>query len=254
MRAFFQSEWLGISFSSLSEISSTKLADSAFYDSFYSAVFQKYEGYEALDPEWRQIKDEVTDWLATCIPDGARVLSVGCGLGYMEQRLWRKHGDRFDLHVQDYASESLRWLRRVMPAEHIHDANENEKVRLTESDRYDLIYLSGVDYALPDSDLIALLSRLTGRMRKDGRILIISGSFVEESVGQRSIRACKEAAKWLLERLGLYKRGQLWGWLRSRAEYRAIMREAGLVSVLDGFVDAPHRKTYWIQGDGVSSA
>jgi protein-L-isoaspartate O-methyltransferase len=253
MRAFYQTEWLGISFFGLAETSGRRLADSKFYDAFYRAVFQKYAGYEALDPEWRQIKDEITDWLAARIPDGARVLSVGCGLGYMEQRLWRKHGDRLDLHVQDYASESLRWLRQVMPAEHIHDANENEKARLTEPDGYDLIYLSGVDYALPDSELIALLSRLTGRLRKNGRILVISGSFAEESVGQRFIRAFKEATKWLLERFGLYKRGQLWGWMRSRKEYRGIMREAGLAAVADGFIDAPHRKTYWIQGDGVSS-
>lgn len=253
MRAFYQTEWLGISFFGLTETSGCRLADSNFYDAFYRAVFHKYAGYEALDPEWRRIKDEITDWLAASIPDHARVLSVGCGLGYMEQRLWRKHGDRLDLHVQDYASESLRWLREVMPAEHIHDAKEGEKGRLSESDGYDLIHLSGVDYALPDSDLIALLSKLAACLHKKGRILIISGSFVEESIGQRLILGGKEAAKWLLERFGLYKRAQLWGWMRSRDEYRSVMYEAGLAPVTDGFIDAPHRKTYWIQGDGVPS-
>lgn len=122
MRAFYQTEWQNISFSSFAKISSKNLASSAFYDAFYRVLFQKYAGYEVLDADWRRNKDVITDWLAASLSDGAQVLSVGCGLGYMEQRLWREHGDRIELHVQDYASEALRWLRQVIPAEHIHDA------------------------------------------------------------------------------------------------------------------------------------
>jgi SAM-dependent methyltransferase len=252
MKAFFQTEWLGISFSSLPEVSGTKLADSTFYDAFYSAVFQKYAGYEALDPEWRQVKDEITDWLAASLSDGVRVLSVGCGLGYMEQRLWREYGDRIDLHVQDYASEALRWLRQVMPAEHIHDAREDGLTSQTQGGKYDLIYLSGVDYALPDVELIALLSGIRGCLRDEGQILILSGSFLDESAAKSFVRSGKEAAKWLLEQFGLYRRGQFWGWMRSRTEYQAIMCEAGMNPVVDGFFETPHWRGYWIKGGGAS--
>lgn len=255
MKNLYQTEWQGISFSSFAETSSKNLADSAFYDAFYCAVFQKYAGYEALDADWRRSKNEITDWLAASLPNGARVLSVGCGLGYMEQRLWQELGKRIELHVQDYASEALRWLRQVMPAGHIHDAGEGGvQVCQNQNERYDLIYLSAVDYALPDDELIGLLSGIGGCLREGGNVLMISASFLEESMGHGLIRSGKEAVKSLLERLGLYQRGQLWGWMRTRTEYQAVMRDAGFISVTDGFIETPHQRTYWIRGNGVSKA
>lgn len=253
MRPFYQTEWQNIQFSSFAELSSTKLAGSEFYDAFYQALFEKYPDYGSLDPAWRKNKDEITDWLATLLPDGARVLSVGCGLGYMEQRLWRKHGDRIDLHVQDYASEALRWLRHVMPAAHIHDAGKDGGGKALR-ELYDLIYLSAVDYALADDELIALLSQTRDSLREDGQIVMISASFLDETRGQGVIRSGKEAVKWLFDSLGLRKRGQFWGWMRSRAEYQAIMRAAGLASVTDGFLVTPHQRTYWVKGKGVAKA
>lgn len=251
MRAFYQTEWQNISFSSFAETSSKNLAGSAFYDAFYRALFQKYAGYEALDADWQRNKDEITDWLAASFSDGARVLSVGCGLGYMEQRLWRGHGGRVELHVQDYASEALRWLRKVMPTEHIHDAGEGCQ---TQNERYDVIYLSAVDYTLSENELVALLSGLSGCLCEGGQVLMLSASFLDESVVQSLIHSGKDSIKWLLERLGLYQRGQFWGWQRTREEYQSAVRDAGLVSVTDGFIETPHQRTYWIKGKGVSRA
>ena len=123
MKKIFSMEWQNIAFSSFHPLSRTTLADSEIYDAFYSALFEKYPEYDALDSSWRRNKDEITDWLAAALPDGARVLSVGCGLGYMEQRLWRQHGDRIDLHVQDFASQALKWLRKVLQSSSVHGAS-----------------------------------------------------------------------------------------------------------------------------------
>lgn len=253
MRDLYQTEWQSIPFSSFAETSSKNLAGSAFYDAFYRTLFQKYAGYEALDADWRRNKDKIIDWLAASLPDSVRVLSVGCGLGYMEQRLWREHGGRIELHVQDYASEALCWLRRVMPDEHIHNAGEGQDCQ-TQKERYDLIYLSAVDYALSDESLVNLLSGVSGCLREGGQVLMISASFLDESVGQGLIHSGKEAAKWLLGRLGFYQRGQFWGWMRTREEYQAVMRDAGFAFVTDGFIEAPHQRTYWIKGSGASKA
>lgn len=253
MKALYQTEWQKIPFSSFAEISSKNLAGSAFYDAFYSTFFHKYANYEALDADWRRNKDEITDWVAASLPDGTRVLSVGCGLGYMEQRLWREHGGRIDLHVQDYASQALRWLRQVMPSEHIHDAGETRSLS-NSSERYDFIYLSAVDYAMTDDQLVALLSELSTGLREDGQLLMISASFLDNSLGQVLIRSGKEIVKWLLERFGLYQRGQFWGWMRTRTEYQAVMRDAGFTFVTDGFIETPHQRTYWIKGKGVYTA
>lgn len=242
MRKFYQTEWQNISFSNFYPLSSTSLAGSGFYNAFYRTLFEKYPNYDALDAGWRRTKDEITDWLAASLPDGARVLSVGCGLGYMEQRLWRLHGSRIELHVQDYASQALQWLRAALPVERIHDAAGEE------IGQFDLIYLSAVDYAMPDDELVALLAKMRKFLREGGQLMMISASFLEESFGQRIMLDSKEALKWLLDKIGLRPRGQFWGWMRSKQEYQAIMRQAGLSAVTNGFVETPHQRTYWIKG------
>jgi SAM-dependent methyltransferase len=245
MKIMYQTEWQNIEFASFSKISSTNIAGSEFYDAFYRALFEKYSNYEALDADWRRNKDEITDWLASTLPDGARVLSIGCGLGYMEQRLWLKHGDRLELHVQDYASHALGWLRQILPADRIHEGGGSAQ---TEVDRFDLIYLSAVDYALPDDDLIGLLTELRSNLRNGGRMMMISASFLEEAEGSKIVPYIKETLKWILENIGLRQRGQLWGWMRTRQEYLAVMRAAGMNQVTDGFIDTSHKRTYWIEG------
>jgi hypothetical protein len=98
------------------------------------------------------------------------------------------------------------------------------------------------------------LSEILSYLREDGKVVMISASFLDEyaaSVGTFG----KSVAKWLLERLGLYKRGQFWGWCRTRREYQHIMRATGFSPVTDGFVETPdHQRTYWIIGEGVTKA
>ena len=59
MERFYQTEWQGIQFSDVTTISSTKLADSDFYTSFYTRLFEKYSNYDELDSSWRQNKMEI---------------------------------------------------------------------------------------------------------------------------------------------------------------------------------------------------
>lgn len=148
MRAFYQTEWHQIPFSSFAELSSKNLADQHFYDAFYQTLFKKYAGYDDLPKGWRHCKTEIADWLVTQIPEGARVLSIGCGLGFIEQRISRMHGTKLDLHVQDFSAEALKWLREVVPAENIHVSDE------TLGDAgFDFIYLCALDYALTNGHL-----------------------------------------------------------------------------------------------------
>jgi cyclopropane fatty-acyl-phospholipid synthase-like methyltransferase len=103
MESFYQTEWHGIKFNDVTIVSSEKLAESDFYNSFYAAFFKKYFNYEELDPSWRQTKDEIADWISNQVKPGFKVLSVGCGLGYMETKMYKLFGSKIQLHVSDFA-------------------------------------------------------------------------------------------------------------------------------------------------------
>lgn len=120
MKRFYRTEWQGIQFSDFATLSETELASAGFYNAFYRELFRCYGGYDELDASWRRKKKELADWIAAELQSGMRVLSVGCGLGYMEYCLHREHCDQVEMHVLHYASNALNWLREELPQERIH--------------------------------------------------------------------------------------------------------------------------------------
>lgn len=247
MKRFYQTEWQGISFASFAKLSAYQLANATFYNAFYRELFKRYGAYEELDEHWRLNKKQLADWIAARLPDRARVLSVGCGLGFMEYCLQKTHGDRINLHVQDYASEALAWLTQVLPVSRIHFVGGE---RNQETERFDLIYLSAMDYAVANNELTKMLEDLKVLLREGGKLLIISASFQDETdlLFRRVTRSGKDFAKDLLMKLGLYHPGQFWGWLRTRSDYLKLMEKAKFNLIEDGFIVTPERRTYFIMG------
>jgi hypothetical protein len=248
MKRMYQTEWQGIKFADFAKLSKTDLPGAEFYDAFYSELFRRYAGFEELDVNWRRNKGELADWIAMRAPAGSRVLSVGCGIGYMENRIHQKHGRDIELHVQDFASNALNWLRQTLPDERIHLAGGGV------TGLFDLIYLSAVDYALQKDEMVKLLSDQQNYLCKDGTLIMLSASFLEESssVIQQTKLWGKDIVKQLLEVCGLYHRGQFWGWQRNQSEYRELMASAGYVEVADGFIETQHQRTYYIEGHKLS--
>jgi hypothetical protein len=99
-----------------------------------------------------------------------------------------------------------------------------------------------------------LLSQLKDSLRPNGKLMIISASFLEESIGRAFIFYSKQLAKWLLVHLGLRSsvKGQFWGFQRTKQDYLAIMHASGFVSIIDDFLETPNQRTFWIQGIGVN--
>ena len=244
MKKIFCTQWQGIQFSSFNTPTPHILAGASFYNDFYTVWFSKYSGYDQLPSDWRINKDQIADWLASLMPSHSRVLSVGCGIGYIEQRLWAKHSDHVDLHVSDYASVSMDWLRQVVPHERIHDAEHGFDCL----GKFDIIYLSAVDYALPNDLLIPYISCLSNLLNENGQIIIISACFIDDSLIDGIIHDTKAFAKRVLALIGIRPLGQFWGWLRSRSEYCKIMRSAKIFNLSDGFLVTPTQKTFWIKG------
>ena len=126
-----------------------------------------------------------------------------------------------------------------------------DRVHITGDDiggQFDFIYLSTVDYAVCDQDLVDLLVNLRQFFCAGGELMLISASFLEEAPIQRLVGRIKDAIKCFLDVAGIRQRGQLWGWMRYRDEYRKVMRRAGFLSMTDGFLESNHQRIYRIKG------
>ena len=56
----------------------------AFYTNFYQEFFERYHDYEQLLSSWRREKRLCAEFVLDRIKVDSKILSVGCGLAYME--------------------------------------------------------------------------------------------------------------------------------------------------------------------------
>ena len=88
MKKFWQKNWFGIDFGENFETSSLVLPNSKFYNAFYKEFFTRYSGYNDLNKQWRIKKDIVSNWILSQTNKEDSILSIGAGLGYIEQKLY----------------------------------------------------------------------------------------------------------------------------------------------------------------------
>src|SRR3989304_3235193 len=90
MRKLYQREWFGIDFSSFANLDPRNIADGSFYDKFYDKFYRNFSSYDELPQEWRLSKKQVADFILSQTNNNDRLLSIGCGNGYIEYLLWRE--------------------------------------------------------------------------------------------------------------------------------------------------------------------
>ena len=240
----YQTEWQGVPFQSFARLSSTELADATFYTNFYYHFFQQHQKWSDLGSNWIRIKLRTVELLAERIPKEHAVLSIGCGLGFVEKSLMEKGYN--NLEVTEVSEIPLNWISSIFSIEKMHigffpDCLENDKT-------YDFIYLSGVEYCFDQPQLIDFLRKIKGRLASNGTFLLISYSIIEsgnDSLIPQLLAKSKDYTKLILEKLGICHRGQLWGYKRGRHEFHGAILSAGFTKITDGFLGD---KTYWIQG------
>lgn len=235
MRRIYQKSWHEIPFDSFYRVSSKILADSQFYESFYSIFFQKYSNMNDLNPDWLKLKVESAKYLdANVFPSkNCQILSVGCGLGVMEMMLLEngyKH-----LEVTEVSPSSLKWFRNKLPGDQIHigafpDCLPPEK-------RYESILLSGVEYFLDDKQLVDFLCNVRQLLVPEGHCTMLSWSFDLGHPLQLIRQNLRDKIKALLEKCGIQNRGQLWGYSRTLKEYRQSFMKAGFIDLIDDIID-----------------
>ena len=218
-------------------------------------MFARYSSWEALPLEWRENKRCSAEWLIERISehrvqlglkDGApyRVLSIGCGVGYMEKLLLDAL-PKIELYVNEPSTVGLKWLRSYLPADHVYIGTP----KIIPGDvYYNLIYLSAVDYTICTRDLVHLLENLRAQLEPSGLVVCLSSSFLQEdSIIGSFVNAVKIFMRGILHYLGVRPQ-QFWGWRRTRRDYNQLFKQAGFFSLNDGFVEkAP--ETYWIAGN-----
>jgi SAM-dependent methyltransferase len=246
----YSKEWQGIQFDEFASLSSKRLADGQFYGKFYKAFFDRYRSYDDIDQAWRDQEKLVADFLFRLILNGksrGRIVSVGCGLGYIEHVLIRSGINPAYFDVFEIVETPLRWLRKELPGNNIHVGFIPEC--LPGNRRYSLIYLASVDYIMDQNELIALLGDLRSRLAPGGRCIVVTASYDGVYGLARIKRTAKEVVKHLLDATGLRPLGQFWGYARNRGEFQFAMNAAGYMDVQDGFIKSSKEAIYWISGD-----
>ncbi len=251
MRRFYQNSWFGVAFSSFGELSFFHLAESRFYEQFYEALFRIYPSWDALPKSWRETKLVHAGWLAEQAHRQAsgknrplRALSIGSGLGFIEYNFLRELPDT-ELHLSEPSTVGMDWIRPHIPPERVHIGAGADA--LPPDLRFDLIYLSAAEYFLRQEEFAALLAELRGRLEPDGRLIVLSASFLEAEGPIAALLNLGKVCIYALLHAGGVRRRQFWGWLRTREEYLDAVRKAGFTNTEEGRLDDASR-TFWISG------
>jgi hypothetical protein len=156
MRKIYQEEWFGIQFSSFAELDSKNIAGSDFYARFYAEFFRKFKSYDDLSEDWRSGKQEVADHLAKIIHGYSRVLSIGCGNGYIENLLVGKHNFRGTITALEPNIASCQWLN----TNHIQLVHGYFPEAILDAATYNFAYAASIDYVFSDIDYVKFLKSL----------------------------------------------------------------------------------------------
>ncbi len=253
MRRFYQESWQGIPFTNFTQTHFFHLADAKFYSVFYEQLFKRYQSWDDLPEVWRKNKAADAVWLAERLkkhqerhPDQPlRVLSIGSGVGYMERMLIREMRGNIELYVNEPSTVCMKWLRRLIPSDKIFIGVPPDC--LSPDISYDVIYLSAVDYGIPQPQLEHTMDMLRFLLRPEGELICLSASLLEEeNILAGFVNFSKNMLRGVLHYLGI-RRQQFWGWRRTRQEYRQLFHSCGYKNIADGFLDDGFN-TYWILG------
>lgn len=257
MRRFYQESWQGIPFTTFAHLSFFHLADSKFYSTFYEELFRRYKSWDDLPAIWRSNKEKDAQWLADKIAKierndadrPFRVLSIGSGVGFMEQALL-KASPHIELHLNEPSTVGMRWMRKLIPTERIYIGLPTFSIPADIT--FDFIYLSAVDYGIPQREFARLLEFLQTQLTGEGELVCISASLLEEfSLVGAMVNGMKNLIRAFLHYMYI-RRQQFWGWRRTREEYRRLFNRAGFASIQDGILDDGF-DSYWISGKNKSA-
>jgi ubiquinone/menaquinone biosynthesis C-methylase UbiE len=226
-KPFTQTKWLGISLDELNiKLNSQNLPKKKFYKKFYSKLFEKYKSFESFPKDFLEIKKKTAEYILKITFDNQRILSFGSGVGLVEEIL-NNLNPSLRLYIFDISDKSNILIKKNFRTIHL-------KKRINK--KFNLIYLCQVLYAIPFSDCIKLIKKLSRHLTPDGKILLINTSIFDSENGVIHI---KNVILNILKKLTIpiykkffplqnRKKKQFWGWLRNNETYFEISKRANM--------------------------
>lgn len=231
MKKLYQKEWFGIPFKSFSALDSKRIAGGSFYDKFYNEFYRKFNAYADLPSEWKEKKGLIAEFLLGQTEPQTRILSVGCGIGYIENIL--KNQNR-DITVIEPSLRATGFLEQNNELKIYHGYFPGCLPENTE--RFDLIYFVDTDYVFNQQELAALMKSAY----KYCDTLMFFSITGEDSW----LSSFKEGLKSVASLLGLYARGQFWGYLRTVKDFCDCFRNSGYLQIKSGYL---RKDVYWVK-------
>lgn len=213
--AFYQTAWHDVPLKELGGDAS-EVAGPGVYSAFYGSLEGKEGAFEAA---WIEQKKRQGGWIAeTFLADvpSASVLSVGAGLGWVEQEIFRRG---FKPDVLECEPNALAAIEKKIPG--IRGFVGDARQLPCDDETYDVAYLSAVDYCFTRQDYERVLSELRRVIKPGGRVVSVC-------VSNLSLKGLvKGLAKKALGR-GPGPDAVLWGYQRSVAEHLKAASAGGL--------------------------
>jgi len=227
----FESNWHNIDFKELNiNLTIFKLADLKFYDKFYEEFFTRYNDFDDLSINWRTNKIEIAKAIEKKLLKNSRVLSYGCGIGFIEKFIVEKRQD-LKLDCFDFSDIASKWLKR--DSSNIYFTSNHEKLK-----KYDFIFMVDLLYAMGDVEATNLLKKVKYLLKNDGKIIICNTSSQEnennENIKYSSIKNFIKRIKNLIRPVYYFllkkKKYSFGGYERDKESYNKIFKKAGLMN------------------------
>ncbi len=232
MIKFWQKNWFGIEFDSFIKVNPYKQANEEFYDKFYKEFFNKFHSYEELPMNWKQDKKVLADFIFEQIKDKQKVLSIGCGSGFIETELSKKWGG--ELMAIEPSQNASKWIQDNHNIKLINGYFPN---CLFGDEKFDFAYMSYIDYVFEDKLYINILKDI--KKYPIDNFLLIGASVYTPNLKQ----TIKYFIKIFMIMVRAYRQ-QLWGYQRTIEEHLALFQKAGYKNLEYGKLE---NGVYWIR-------
>lgn len=207
----YQSQWMGIKFKDINNLSLTKIANHNFYKNFYIALQKKYTKLHLLPKNWLTHKMRIYKNLEMIISqklkkNKIKILSFSCGTGYIENLLSKKH----TITTTDVNKINKKFLNNKI-------CFSTNRISFFYKKKFDLVLVSGIDYCLTDKEYLNFLNNI----EKINCNLIILTEI-------KIIHKAKVFINFLKLLLKCGTNMQFWGYIRSQKEHLKIFKRSKL--------------------------